>query len=271
MSTQSNNWFETKWATEAHIAYQQKGTKLRNAVRTVTGVVGDTYKFQYLGPVTANTKARDADLTYLNPDHSVKTATLVNKNAAILIDDLDQAKANIDYRRQYVELTASALGRETDTTIITAALSASGLSEVTFDTDIFTTLNAAREELDLSDVDPADRVFVVDPRVISLALDEEKLSSVDYNNVKAVVNGAMDTALGFKWIMSTRLPSAGSPLAVTCFVMHKQAVGLAVGTDIKTKISEIPHKDAWQVHSKLSQGAIRIDDAGVVAFDVTVG
>lgn len=273
MATNITSAFIDMWNAEVKHAYQQKTAKLRPYVRSVSGVVGATHKFHTLGAVTANTKARDADITPLNPAQAVKTATLADRYAGIYLDDLDQVKSNADFRREYVQAGAAALGRFTDDVIITAALSASGL--VTAPTTggglTFAKLNEAREALDAADVDPSERCIVVSPAAMSDVLAEEKLTSADYMNLKAVINGQVDSALGFKWIMSTRLPSAGSPSVRQCFAFHKAAIGLAVGKDLQTKINYSVDKDSWLALSTISLGAVRIEDTGVVAIDVVGG
>lgn len=274
MSSNITNNFITQWGTEVKHAYQQKSSKLRAHVRTVSGVVGSSHKFHTLGSVVANTKSRDADVTALNPAQSVATATLADRYAPIYVDNLDELKSNADFRREYVMTGAAALGRYTDDAIITAALSASGLVTVPTITGglTYAKILEALELLNAADVEPEDRIMVVSPEAISDVLAEEKLTSKDYMAMQAVVSGQIDTALGFKWVMSTRLPDSDATAGVTrqCFAYSKSAVGLAIGQDIKTKINYSVDKDSWLVLSTLSLGAVRIEDAGVVEIPVVV-
>ncbi|BBL56998.1 phage capsid protein [Methylomonas koyamae] len=94
MATNITAAFIQQWNDEVKQAYQQKGSKLRNAVRSVTGVTGSTYNFHKLGSLSANTKTRDAALTFLNPTQAVVSATLADKYAAVTIDKLDELKTN---------------------------------------------------------------------------------------------------------------------------------------------------------------------------------
>ena len=51
--------FITQFETEVHLAYQRMGSKLRNTVRTVSNVSGNTARFQKIGTGTASTKSRN--------------------------------------------------------------------------------------------------------------------------------------------------------------------------------------------------------------------
>ena len=55
--------FITQFETEVHLAYQRMGSKLRNTVRTVSNVNGNTVRFQKIGTGTATTKSRNGQVT----------------------------------------------------------------------------------------------------------------------------------------------------------------------------------------------------------------
>ena len=78
----------------------------------------------------------------------------------------------------------------------------------------------------------------------------------------------MDTFLGFKFIMSTRLPISSTTR--TCFAWHKAGIGVGIGKDMATRISERDDKSyATQVYSSMTLGATRIEEARVVAVEIT--
>jgi hypothetical protein len=265
MATNITSSFITQWSTEVKQAYQQKKSKLREAVRMVSGVTGSQHKFHTLGSVTANTKTRDQDVTPLNPTQGVATATLTDYYAPIYIDNLDELKTNADFRREFVMAGASALGRQTDDLII-AAMDASSTSLTTNTTGALTyaKIVEALEVLNNSDVEPEDRYLVVGPKQISDALGITQLTSADYMQVKNVVQGEVGNALGFKWIMSTRLTDPGSPIDRDCYAFSKTAIGMAVGQDVKTRIDYSVDKAAHLVLSSMSMGSVVIEAAGNV-------
>ena len=77
-------------------------------------------------------------------------------------------------------------------------------------------LNAA----DLTD--QRERVVVVSPIAISGMLNQTKVQSADYNTIKALVNGDIDTFMGFKFVLSNLLPKTGN--IRTCVAWCKGAI-----------------------------------------------
>ena len=54
--------FVTQFESEAHIEYQQMGSKLRNTVRTKQGVVGSSTTFQVIGNAAVGSKSREGNI-----------------------------------------------------------------------------------------------------------------------------------------------------------------------------------------------------------------
>jgi len=269
MATNMPNSFIDQYGAEVHVLYTQKASKLRDCIRVITGVTGATHKFHVFGSVVANTKARGADVTGLDPSQTMVTATLVDAYAPIYIDKMDEVKTNADVRGEYVKLSASALGRYTDDVIVgaldastpgtTIAASASGLT--------LAKLISAKLALDEADVPAEDRMLVVSPAAIADILTEEKLTSSDYMQVQGIINGDVKTALGFTWKVSTRLTI--NTTTRDCFAFNKNALGLAVGQDLTTTSDWVPEKVAHLVNSYLSMGAVAIDETGIVKVQIT--
>jgi hypothetical protein len=68
-------------------------------------------------------------------------------------------------------------------------------------------------------------------------LNDEKSSSVDYQNVKALVNGEVDTLAGFKFVILEDRAEGGLTAAgnvVDSYFFARPSVGLAIGIDMKT-------------------------------------
>jgi hypothetical protein len=91
-----------------------------------------------------------------------------------------------------------------------------------------------------------------------------EIKSVDYNNVKALAQGAIDTFLGFKFIRSERLAKTGTTRFALAW-SKKAAIRLGIGKDIVTSIDKLPTKNmSVQVYARMSLGAVRVEDEGVV-------
>lgn len=276
MATSINTAFTAQWSDEVKQAYQQNKSKLRGTVREVNNVVGSTYNFHKLAAITANTKARDAALTYINPGQTLVTATLADSYAPILLDKLDEYKTNASFRSEFTSAAAAALARKTDTTVI-AAMEALNTNPATL-SGVFSLarLTEALTLLNGIDAAPEDRTLVVGASVISDAMAISQLTSSDFVTMQAIQNGGVGAALGFKWVMSNLLTKnaldANGGAAANqrhCFAFHKQAVGLAIGQDVKTTIDWNEERYAWSIVSSMSMGAVGIEQAGIIELCFT--
>jgi len=126
-------------------------------------------------------------------------------------------------------------------------------------------LISAKEILDAAEVDPDEpRFLVCAAGQLADLLAITQVTSADYNSVKALVQGNIDTFLGFKFIRSQRLGTDATP-SRQVLAFTKSAIGLAVGSDITTKISERSDKNyATQVFLSMTIGATRIEEEKMV-------
>ena len=69
---------------------------------------------------------------------------------------------------------------------------------------------------------------------VSNLLNTTEVKSADYNSIKALVQGDIDTFMGFKFLRSERLNLASTQRK--CFAFTKGAMGLGIGKDVTTKI-----------------------------------
>jgi len=92
---------------------------------------------------------------------------------------------------------------------------------------------------------------------------EEEATSSDYNTVKALVNGDIDSFVGFKFKLIETREEGGLP-ANTVFAWHKAAVGYAVGIDMKTTVDWIAQKTSWLCNGMLKSGAVAREGRGIV-------
>lgn len=265
MSSTVNSAFIQQWSDEVKQAFQQKGSKLLDSVRQARNVTGSTYNFHTLGAVTANTKARDANVTALNPTHAQVACTLADYYAPIYIDKLDALKTNIDTRKEYVQATANAIARKVDDVIITAAALASTQTATATGGLTFAKLQEIITFFNANDVDTEDRVLVIGAKQLTEALGITQLTSTDYVQMQAIMNAGIGNALGMKWIVSSRLPLA--TVNRTCFAFNKQALGAAIGQDITTEVNYVPEKVSSLVNSYVSLGSVIVEQTGIVKMN----
>lgn len=264
--------FVTLFDAEVKQAYQASAV-LRPAVRIRAGVEGSTYKFPKIGKGVAQVRIPQTDITPLNVTYSQVTATLSDYIAAEYSDIFMQAKVNFDERRELVKVVSNAIGRRQDQLILDA-LTASSASSVSNDIGGSDTnmnvakLRTAAQTLNANNVPMDNRHIIIHANSLASLLSETAVTSSDFNTVKALVQGEINTFLGFTFhVLGDRteggLIKDGSNDR-TCFAFHKDALGLAEGIAPKTEINYVPEKTSFLIASMFSAGAVAIDDEGIV-------
>jgi hypothetical protein len=273
MSISLSNAFVTLFDAEVKQAYQGKAM-LVPAVRQRRGVEGSTVKFPKVGRGVATVRVPQTDVTPLNVGFSSVTLTLSDFNAAEYSDIFSQAKVNFDERQELVQVVAGAMGRRQDQMILDALSGSSTSLTVANSIGGATTnmniakLREAKRLLDKGNVPPDGRHIIIHANGLSNLLSETSVTSSDFNSVKALVQGEINTYLGFTFhVLGDRseggLPIDGS-LDRTCYAFHKDAVGYGEGIAMRTEINYIAEKTSWLVNEVFSAGAIAIDDEGIV-------
>ena len=220
-----------------HLA-QQKGSRLRASVNEQS-VTGEKFNFERLGTVAAVVKSsRHTTTPVLEVPHSRRTATMTDYHWADLIDDEDKVRMLISPESHYAKSGANSMARAFDDLIIAAATGnavdgdgsnvalpagqkiAHGSAGLTL-----AKLISAKEILDGNDVDPdEERFFVLGSQQVSNLLNTTEVKSADYNSIKALVQGDIDTFMGFKFLRSERLNLASTQRK--CFAFTKGCDGL---------------------------------------------
>ena len=128
-------------------------------------------------------------------------------------------------------------------------------------------LRSAKYILDNNDIDPSlKRYLVCGPKQIQDLLALTEITSSDYNVVKALATGTVNSFMGFEFIMSTRLNLDSTYTSDRLvFAYTEDAIKLGIGKDITAKISERSDKSySTQVYYAMSLGAVRMEEKKVV-------
>ncbi len=209
MSTQITTAFVNQFSANVQMLSQQMGSLLRNAVDVET-VNGEKAFFDQVGSAAAVLRtSRHADTPIVDTPHSRRMVTLSDYEYADLIDDQDKVRMLIDPTSTYSPAAAAAMGRAMDDVIISAALGSAKTGKDGSTTTSFLAANQiavggtgltlakliqAKEKLDAGDVDPSiPRYIAVSPKQITDLLGDTEVTSADYNTVRALVKGEIDT------------------------------------------------------------------------------
>lgn len=293
MSTEVNKAFVQQFADNLIHLAQQKGSRLLPSVM-VKKVTGKYAHFDRLGKTAAQKRtSRHGDTPLIDTPHSRRRAVLEDYEWADLIDSQDELRMLIDPRSSYAEAGAWALGRTMDDIIISAAGgnarsidSSDSSSNVAFDSNMvvdedfgtadsnltFEKLNEAKRKLRGNDIDPDEPLYcVVNADALHSLLTESEIQSIDTNTVRALVRGDLNTFMGFNFIHSERLEGVADgtdtdPIDVLCYA--KSALGVALGEDIKVRMSERDDKSyATQVYASMTMGAVRIEEEKIAKIE----
>jgi hypothetical protein len=285
MSTEVNKAFVNKYRSNfIHLA-QQKGSRLRNFVRVNEGVVGKADHFDRLGQTNAQKMtSRHADTPLISTPHSRRKVVMEDYNWADLVDKADQIKMLSDPGSEYMTAGVWAMGRTMDDLVLeamtgnaTSVSSADAASDVALPSAqkvvhgsagmTIAKLRTARKILREADIDPDEELYLAisgDKMDDLFAESGTPIINFDYNDTKPMVDGTIAKFFGFNIIHTERLnnDSDGNQQVMA---WAKSGVGLSIGQNIETKISERPDKNySVQCYAQMSLGCVRVQDNHVV-------
>ena len=281
MSTQVTTAFVNQFSSNIQMLSQQMGSLLRNAVDVET-VNGEKAFFDQVGSAAAVLRTtRHADTPLIDTPHSRRMVTLSDYEYADLIDDQDKVRLLVDPTSTYARAAAAAMGRAMDDVIVSAALGSAktgkdGGTTTAFDTSnnqiavgaaglTLAKLIEAKEILDSGDVDPSiPRYIAVSPKQISDLLNSTTVTSSDFNTVKALAMGEINSFVGFNFIVTNRLGVDGSSNR-RVFAWAMDGIKAAIGKEPTARIDERADKSyATQIYYCMTLGATRMEEKKVV-------
>jgi hypothetical protein len=272
----ADNAAVASYDSEVKQAYQGSAY-IRKRVRVKSGVVGTTHSFRKMGAQVATQHSSSELLTASDVTHTKVPATLTNWRVGDYTDLFDSAETNIDERAELSGSNGMALGRAEDQLIIDALDAATSIAG-TADEDLGGTnslINAAKVRrakryLTARQAHGGEHTMLVNAAGLEGALSETEITSADYQNFKALVDGNLDgkQVFGFNWLVIEDRAEGGLPTGSSnirlCFAFDRAAVGLAVGIEPKTYVDWIPERLSWLSQGAIKAGSTVIDALGVV-------
>lgn len=102
---------------------------------------------------------------------------------------------------------------------------------------------------------------------INALLQEPEVSSFDYNTVRALAEGKLDSFMGFRIIRSEQLPLDADGIR-SCLAWVKSKAQFGIWDDFKVKLSVRDDLDeALQIRAKFACGACRLQEEAFVRID----
>lgn len=261
---------QQQFDSEVKHVFQTAG-QLRGTVTTRNDVVGDIYKFRKMGKGLANQKATSADVTAMGVSHSLISCTLGNWNAPEYTDIFDQKEVNFDEKTELQTTIAGALGRRMDQIILDALDAATPAASIAHGSAGMTIAKLIEASKTLTDkgVPSGGRHIAISAAALEDLLGTSQITSADYNNVRALVTGDVNTFMGFNFHVIETRSEGGLDIASSVregFAWHESAVGLAIGMDITAKVDWVPQKTSWLCNGLMKAGAVARDGDGIVSI-----
>lgn len=282
MSFQVDTALVNAYKANIEIQFQQKGSRLRAAVRQESQHAEFDF-YDRIGPVDAvEVTSRHGDTPLISTPHDRRRVSMRDFDWADMIDRPDKIRMLADPTSSYTQNAAYAFGRRVDDVIVEAAFGTAytgktGATSVTFPSAstvavdyvesgstansnlTIAKLRRARYLLDANEAaeDGEELFAVIHAAQVQALLRQTEINSADYNTVKALVEGKVDTFMGFKFIRMNRLPKSGN--VRSCLFFTRGALLLAMGTDLTVDVG--PRRDkrnSVQVYACMSMGASRM-------------
>ncbi len=290
MSIQVPVAFQQKYRNDFLLLAQQAGSRLYRTVRNDPDRLdGKAGFFDRIGAVSmVEITGRHQPTVLQNTPHSRRRITMRDFAFHDAIDWQDVVRLGRDPSGKYSQNAMLAAGRQKDDLIIAAL----GGNAVSIDEDDAATnvalpsaqkvatgsggmtvykLRQAKKILDAAEAgtqDGAKRFCVLTSYQVDDLLGTTQVTSSDYNTVKALAAGEINTFLGFEFIRSERLIKSSTTRYCYCYTQN--AIGIAVGKDPMVQMSIRPDLNhAMQISVYMMMDATRIEDVQVVQVACT--
>lgn len=270
-----------QFSSNVHMLAEQRMSRLRAAV-DYEAVTGDSFARERMGGIDAPNTVDElhGDTPLNSTPHTRRWGYIINYDVADLIDKQSKVALLIDPESRYTMRHAGTMGRGFDDAIIsalggtameghtgsTSAALPSGQKITEGSTGMTVAkLLEAKRLLDAQEVDEfIPRYVVMGSTQFKDLLEDDKISNADYNTVKALVKGEIDTYLGFKFLRSERLLLSDSDTRL-CYAWAQTGVLLGVSQEPVSVSAPRPDKRmASQIYTYGSWGAVRVEDEMVV-------
>lgn len=289
MSFEITEAFVQQYNANVQLLLQQRGSRLRDKVTFGTYVGKAGKAVDQIGPVTAQRRTgRHTDTPLISTPHDARWVYPSDYEWADLVDDVDKLRMLIDPTSPYAINGAYAHGRRIDMDIITAF---TGVARTGEDGDVMTSfpdsqkiaLDSNDKGLTIEKLRHAKKILLanevdvnVDPLYLMVAAEQLdnllgtiEVTNADYNTVKALVQGEVNTFMGFEFVHTELTPKVST--TQKCVAWAKSGMHLGMWNDISSKITERADKSySTQVYVKSTHGSTRLDEKKIVQIDCKI-
>ena len=284
MSVNLASLYSQEFATTVQLLLQQKGSKLRQYVNSMTHVGKQASPVDQIGSIVAQkVTSRFGAIGRVDATVDRRWVFPVDYDLPQMIDSFDRLKMIIDPQGAFAQNAMYAMGRAMDDEIIAAFFATAKTGETASTSTTFPSANqvavnfgaSANTGLTVAKLREAKRLLMSyqvdlesDPLTVVVTakqhdnlLSEAQVISTDFNEMPVLVEGRVTRFLGMNIVHCERLAlDASAYRRVPVFA--KSGMHLGMWDDISAQISQrndivsIP----WQIYVKGSFGATRLEE-----------
>lgn len=313
-STSITTAFVKQYGSTLDLLAQTKGGKFTGTCLEES-IEGEEKYYDQLGAVYASEVLdRYADSPENDISHDRRRVVATAYDVGLMLDKFDKVQMLVNPESEYVQQQITALNRKKDIEFIKGALGnsfygknggssyaitdnggtriAQGNTSLTIDKLSQARAKFAENGVDLDD--PLNKAYIaVTPQVIQDMLGSTKTTSVDFNTVKALVKGELNSFYGFEFIISNLIPctvseavnlswTAADAVDTTgaddsgagraCFAYVKSGIRQVTNPSIMTEITKRDDKRFnYYAYSCMRTGAVRMEEKKVIQINCQEG
>lgn len=275
--------FVNQYHGDVEMLLQQKGSRLRPKVR-VEDQKGEIQFWEQVGPTEAvDITNRHGDSPQVDSEHFRRAVSLQFFDWGDFIDKIDKVRMLIDPTNAYTQNAVYALGRKIDRIIIAAFFGTAktghlGTTDVTFPAANIVPLNLGGTNVGLTvpklvrskklllsfenDMDEPMYLGYAAQQMEDL-LNLTQVTSTDYNSVRALVRGDVNSFMGYEFCHSELFTHDGT--SRLCPVWAKSGMLAAISPDVETAVERRWDKrGSVYVYAAAGSGSTRMQENKVI-------
>ena len=290
MSTQITTAFVQQFQNAISTLVSQEDSRLSSFV-SQESVNGDKAYFEQIGTVEMIQRTtRHGDSPQVEMPHARRQLTINDYEVGDMVDDEDLVRTLVDPTNAYTQRFAQAALRRMDQEIIdgvfaVAKTGVAGGTDETWDNTggsgqtvirgfesaagnamTLKKLVEAKRLLDVGECPTEDRHIALGAKQLSDLLNDNTITSADFNSVKALVHGDIDSFLGFQFHQSNMLGLDATDSDRRVIVWQREGIKLGIAKPPTPNIDPARSDKSFNayVHLKMSIGCTRMEKARVV-------
>lgn len=283
MSAEITTQRSIEYTTNLELLSQQLGSRLRGTVSVGNHKGKQAVPVDQVGAVDVyDVVGRRQTNTWTDTPHRRRWVFPQRRAVHDTIDIADEVELLVNPGSKYAQNFAAAMGRKVDRVLLQAMVGTSTTGETGTGSETFDTTNnqiaAGGTGLTFDKINQAVRMIrsqmkeygeqlymAVNARGIEDMLAETKIGSADYNVVRVLSNGEMNTFMGIKFIPTETLDILLDSTTESAVLYAKSGVHLGVWEEINGRVDVLPTMEhSTQISAYANFGATRIEQAKVI-------